>query len=822
MLTRPGALGAGRFALGLLCLVLCLVAAGVLAGQHLHLFAAPGCGGGGACDRAAASAWGRLPLVGWPLSCFGLAWFAALLAGWITAYRDAGVSSAFRALVLLGAAGSTVYVVAMLAGGFPCPYCMAVHAGNLVFLLVVLQAPRASDRPLARLGPAATAFAAVTLGLVGADAWAQGRLEAERLASTRQIIASATPSPSDRPAEGHAAFEGRHRRGPEVSPIRIVTFLDYACGFCRQVEEQVETLRLEYDFVSASIKHYPLCRDCNEQQDTTLAGHENACRAALAAETAGLLGGEPGFQAMHGWLFDRKGNFDEDELRAQVLEMGLDPDAFATTLASEEPLALVHADVDEARQLGVYATPVVYINGHELGGVTGHEALLRAVREMVSAGLTPGDASTDRPRPAREKYIADWRANPQLSFHSRPDAWFLGPTDAAVEIVLFGDYATKETAAAHRRVQPLVERRGDVRYVFRHFPISVGCNPIAQRTLDPRSCLAHRAAQAAGALGGGEAFWRMHTWLLDRLPDSDAPLDSAVLVDAAVTQGLEAEAFQAVLDDPATTSAIAADCREAARTGLTFVPALTVHGRKVPAWNQPDILDVLVEAALREPRPGAHRIPPVDVLGTAVGPVDAPVHVVLHGDLTDSDTTLADRLIQEHFARRTDVRYEFRSLLRSGACPPDTPVWSTGEACRAHRALHAAHLQGGLVAYWRMHAVLLGNREPLVPSRLAELGRSARLDPAALLAALDDPDVTAALVRDAGDAEELGLEQGPAVSINGRLLVEWRSRERLGRARDEAAQQAGRPPPARHGGGLDASGPAGHAHSHHGRSRTER
>ncbi|MFT7464790.1 MAG: protein-disulfide isomerase, partial [Pseudohongiellaceae bacterium] len=375
-------ISSARFAAGLLGLAISLCASAALVAKHLHLFQAPGCGAGSACDQAADSIFGSVPLVGWPLSHFGLAWFTVLLVTWVACFRGATVSSLFRTVVRIGAAGSLVYIGAMLVGGYLCPYCLAVHVGMFAFLFAEAGVPRTSGPTLAFAARGALAFALVTGALMGAEAWQASSAEQERQQSTQSIIAATEAST---PAAEGAPFVGRYPRGPERAPIRIVSFVDYACGSCRKVEEQAERILATRDDVMLSIKHFPLCSDCNEFASSTM--HPDACRAAIAAETAGLLGGSDAVWELTRWLFDRKGSFSEPQLRAYVEQAGWDVEAFFTTLESEEPRLLVQADTVEADQLGVFGTPVVYINGVELKGFHGEDGLVHAVEDLAAAGL---------------------------------------------------------------------------------------------------------------------------------------------------------------------------------------------------------------------------------------------------------------------------------------------------------------------------------------------------------------------------------------------------------------------------------------------------
>ena len=67
-----------------------------------------------------------------------------------------------------------------------------------------------------------------------------------------------------------------------------------------------------------SIRYFPFNSDCNPFVTKTL--HSNACWAARAAETAGMLWGPEGFWKMHVWLFDRRGVFET----TRELEEGID------------------------------------------------------------------------------------------------------------------------------------------------------------------------------------------------------------------------------------------------------------------------------------------------------------------------------------------------------------------------------------------------------------------------------------------------------------------------------------------------------------------
>src|SRR5690348_3725496 len=63
-------------------LLAALTATGALAARHFYGVTIPGCSDEGGCAAAEASAVGTI--AGLPLSCWGLAYFAALAIAWIT------------------------------------------------------------------------------------------------------------------------------------------------------------------------------------------------------------------------------------------------------------------------------------------------------------------------------------------------------------------------------------------------------------------------------------------------------------------------------------------------------------------------------------------------------------------------------------------------------------------------------------------------------------------------------------------------------------------------------------------------------------------
>src|SRR6202012_77692 len=78
-----------------------------------------------------------------------------------------------------------------------------------------------------------------------------------------------------------------------------------------------------------------------------------------------------------------------------------------------------------------------------------------------------------------------------------------GPADAAVTLVEYGDFECPYCGQAEPGIRELLTDFGDLRYVWRHLPLT---------DVHPRAQMAAEASEAAGAQGG---FWPMHDLLLE-------------------------------------------------------------------------------------------------------------------------------------------------------------------------------------------------------------------------------------------------------------------------------------------------------------------
>ncbi|MWA01760.1 Na+/H+ antiporter NhaA [Actinomadura sp. LD22] len=139
-----------------------------------------------------------------------------------------------------------------------------------------------------------------------------------------------------------------------------------------------------------------------------------------------------------------------------------------------------------------------------------------------------------------------------------------GPERAPVTVVEYGDFECPYCGRAEPVIRELLAGQGDVRYVWRHLPLT---------DVHPQ---AHLAAQAAEAAAAQDAFWEMHD-LLFRHQDA---LQARDLVRYAGEIGLDVPRFRDDLRRAAGNARIAEDVDSADLSGVSGTPTFFVNGRR--------------------------------------------------------------------------------------------------------------------------------------------------------------------------------------------------------------------------------------------------
>jgi Na+/H+ antiporter NhaA len=139
-----------------------------------------------------------------------------------------------------------------------------------------------------------------------------------------------------------------------------------------------------------------------------------------------------------------------------------------------------------------------------------------------------------------------------------------GPMKSPVTMVEYGDFECPYCGQAEPIVRELLADFGDVRYVFRHLPLT-DVHPHAQM-----------AAEAAEAAGRQDAFWDMH----DVLMSHQGALTLRDLMGYAADLGLDSARFANDLRDHVGAARVAEDVDSADMSAVSGTPTFFINGKR--------------------------------------------------------------------------------------------------------------------------------------------------------------------------------------------------------------------------------------------------
>jgi protein-disulfide isomerase len=176
----------------------------------------------------------------------------------------------------------------------------------------------------------------------------------------------------------------------------------------------------------------------------------------------------------------------------------------------------------------------------------------------------------------------------QLKVPITPQEHVIGPSDAPVTLIEYGDYECPHCAQAHPIVATLLKQLGDqLRFAFRHFPLT---------QVHPNAETAAESAEFCGAHG---LFWEMH----DALYANQADL-SLVLLFALVRElGLSDAGLRESLANGTYASKVRSDFLSGVRSGVNGTPCFFINGRRHNSSHAFDDLYAAIEASR------VHRVP---------------------------------------------------------------------------------------------------------------------------------------------------------------------------------------------------------------------
>jgi len=171
----------------------------------------------------------------------------------------------------------------------------------------------------------------------------------------------------------------------------------------------------------------------------------------------------------------------------------------------------------------------------------------------------------------RQKAESEERARAALAEHrdlleNSPAAPVAGNVEGDVTIVEFFDYRCGYCKRVFPAIQKLIETDGNIRYVFKEFPI-----------LGPESKVASQAAQAVW-FSDPDRYLDFHAALMG----TRGALNEDRVLDIADKVGLDRDTVKKGMDDPRVAETLASNLGLGRALGINGTPAFVIGGQLVP------------------------------------------------------------------------------------------------------------------------------------------------------------------------------------------------------------------------------------------------
>lgn len=172
-----------------------------------------------------------------------------------------------------------------------------------------------------------------------------------------------------------------------------------------------------------------------------------------------------------------------------------------------------------------------------------------------------------------------------LSREVSPSDHVIGVESAPVTLLMYGAYECPHCVEGNEIVKQIRNHyRGDLRFVFRHFP---------RTNVHPHAEAAAEVAEAAGEQG---SFWEMH----DKLFENYTRLDGEHLLCYAEEIGLDMERFERTLIGRVFARKVREDLVSGMESGVVGTPTYFINGVKHFGSGHFETLVEAIETTLSE------------------------------------------------------------------------------------------------------------------------------------------------------------------------------------------------------------------------------
>ncbi|MDO5646867.1 DsbA family protein [Paracoccus sp. (in: a-proteobacteria)] len=197
-------------------------------------------------------------------------------------------------------------------------------------------------------------------------------IESINVLETRQAEAAAQTDVALVAANRDALFDDGHSwvGGNPDGDLTIVEFIDYRCGYCRRVNDDVHTSVEDDGNIRLILKEYPIL---GQDSDT-------ASRFAIAVQQ---IAGDDAYLAAHHALMEMRGTPSPTSLGAIARDIGVDGDEVLNRMNTESVTDVLRANRQLGDRMNIRGTPTFVIGDTMLRGVphAGIAETIQAVRQ---------------------------------------------------------------------------------------------------------------------------------------------------------------------------------------------------------------------------------------------------------------------------------------------------------------------------------------------------------------------------------------------------------------------------------------------------------
>jgi uncharacterized membrane protein/predicted DsbA family dithiol-disulfide isomerase len=423
------------------------------------------------------------------------------------------------------------------------------------------------------------------------------------------------------------------------------------------------------------------------------------------------------------------------------------------------------------------------------------EIAAQPIKTLPPNESKPAPSDPSKPAPASASLLAT--QPPADCFTGR---YYWGNPNPRIRVVIFAGYQCPDCKAVDRYLQELVKEQPEVQVTLKHFPLCAACNPnMNGQTLHPNACWAARAAEAAGIMGGNDAFQQMSYWLFS-MDGGFTDDDLNKVLDA---MSFDRRKFKDLMKSDETLKRVQDDIAEGMSLGLTETPLVYVNGFEIRGW-QADPKSIKgqifnmgrVIFARDNSAPCKHPVTAkdravkswLDETATNWGdrrvsymaaPVNAPVDIQIWGDLLDPGTAKLDQQINELVAGNVEVRYQLRYFPVDKACNPLAPNTVYPNSCLAVKVVESIGRLAGAEAYWKAVRWVFAHQKDFASDpqgtieKLKDAATDIGFNPVLLEITMNNPEIEKALADEVDLGGRVKLSQIPQLYINSRRVQRW-------------------------------------------------